>query len=193
MSITAAAIWGLAEFVPDIVKWVTGDDKDEAIANKVIDVAKSITGAETPDQALSAIQSDPSMALEYKKALLADAHVKDKLELERYKEDTKRLQIVNSTMQKEGESENWWTSGWRPFIGFITGIAFLGTVIMVGIIAYQAIESNNISSINMIPSLVFNMTTLFSIPGAILGISAHHRGAEKRTKAGIIDKIKGAK
>lgn len=180
---TASILWGLAEYVPDVVKWVTGDSKDEAIADKVLDVAKKVTGQESESGALEAIKADPNLALEYQKAVMADSHVKDKIDLEKYKEDTKRLQAVNNTMQKEADSKNWWTSGWRPFIGFITGIAFFVVCIQIGMITFDAIEAKDKDALNMIPTLIFNYTTLFGIPGAILGIASHHRGQMQRSGA----------
>ena len=44
----------------------------------------------------------------------------------------------------------------------------------------QAISGENPDAITMIPQLVSTMTLLFSIPGAILGVSAWHRGQGKR-------------
>jgi len=40
------------------------------------------------------------------------------------------------------------------------------------------------NAMQMIPQVIFNFTTLFGIPGAILGLASHHRGKEKRLKAG---------
>ena len=37
------------------------------------------------------------------------------------------LQAVNATMQAEAASDHWPTYTWRPFVGFIFGIMFLGT------------------------------------------------------------------
>jgi hypothetical protein len=94
-------------------------------------------------------------------------------------------QIVNKTMQVEANSDLWWVSGWRPFIGFITGAAFFVCVCFVCWLTYQAIESESQDAMQMIPQIIFNFTTLFSIPGAILGIASHHRGKEKRDRAKV--------
>ena len=32
--------FGLAKFAPDIIKWVTGDDKSAAVAAKVVDIPR---------------------------------------------------------------------------------------------------------------------------------------------------------
>lgn len=91
--------------------------------------------------------------------------------------------IVNDTMQVEAKSDKWWVSGWRPFTGYITGAAFFVCVCFVCWLTFEAIESKSQAAMQMIPQIIFNFTTLFSIPGAILGIASHHRGKEKREKA----------
>ncbi len=61
---------GLAQFVPQIAKWVTGSDKAEQVAQKAIDIAKSVTGAQTGEAALAEITANPDMVLQYRKAVL---------------------------------------------------------------------------------------------------------------------------
>tara|TARA_B100001564_G_C20348612_1_gene537856 strand:+ start:105 stop:668 length:564 start_codon:yes stop_codon:yes gene_type:complete len=99
--------------------------------------------------------------------------------------DTARIQAVNNTMQHESKSDKWWQSGWRPFWGFISAIAFLFESILIGILAYKAVLQGNATAMAMIPQMITTMATLFAVPGAILGISAWHRGKEKIEKAKI--------
>jgi hypothetical protein len=168
---TAFAIaTGLSKFIP-LVKDLF-DDGDESIVEKVVGIAENLTGKSGND-VIAAIESDPNLALEFKKAVMADKHVESRLEI-------KRLMIINKTMQVESQSAKWWVSGWRPFIGFITGIAFAIVCIQIGMITFDAIDKNNKDALNMIPTLIFNYTTLFGIPGAILGIASHHRGMLQR-------------
>lgn len=61
----------LAQFAPGIIKFITGSDKAEAAATAVVDIAKQVTGQESGDAALHAIQADPTLAMEYRKAVLA--------------------------------------------------------------------------------------------------------------------------
>ena len=71
---------GLASLVPDILK-LFGRDDDSSVATKVIDVAKKITGKDNEGELLEALKSDPSKILEYKKALLEDKFVRDRIDL----------------------------------------------------------------------------------------------------------------
>jgi len=71
----------LAQFAPAIIKWATGSDKAEEVAGKVIDVAKAVTGRDTPDAALAAIQADPALAIEFRKAIMANELEYDRMYL----------------------------------------------------------------------------------------------------------------
>ena len=89
---------------------------------------------------------------------------------------------VNQTMQAEANSEHWPQYSWRPFWGFVSGLAFGFVVALCCFLAYRAIIAGHPESLSMIPQLVSAFATLFAIPGAILGVSAWHRGAEKRER-----------
>ena len=87
---------------------------------------------------------------------------------------------VNITMQAEAKSEHWPQWSWRPFWGFASALAFLFVAGLCCVLAYQAILGGRPTAIAMIPQLVGAFATLFAIPGAILGVTAWHRGKEKR-------------
>ncbi len=69
---------GLAQFAPGIIKLITGSDKAADVADKVIGVAKAVTGADSGPAALAAIQADPAKVLDFQMAMGAQ-----QLELER--------------------------------------------------------------------------------------------------------------
>lgn len=60
---------GLAQFAPQIIKWVSGSDKAEEAAQQVVDIAASVTG-KRGSEALEAMQFDPKLALEFRKAVM---------------------------------------------------------------------------------------------------------------------------
>jgi len=165
---------GVAAVIPAIKHFFDGDSKDDSVIETVANIAETITG-KTGDAAIDAINSDPNIALEFKKAVMADKHVEAKLENE-------RLAIVNKTMQIEANSDKWWVSGWRPFIGFVSGISFAVCVVFVCILAWKAINNSDQNALQMIPTMIFNFTTLFGFPCTILGIASHHRGRMQRDK-----------
>jgi|GEM_PF-278710 len=100
--------------------------------------------------------------------------------------ETARIESVNATMRIEAASDKWWVSGWRPFWGFSSAVAFFAAVIFIFALAWQAIWNRDSEVWKAIPELVSALSMLFAIPGAILGIASWHRGREKRARAGDI-------
>lgn len=61
----------LAQFVPNIVKLLTGSDKAEDVASQVVGIAQTITGASDGEAALAAIKADPNKVLEFQQTMSA--------------------------------------------------------------------------------------------------------------------------
>lgn len=62
--------WGLASIAPQIVRWLSGSEKAEEVAQQVVDVAKTVTGRSDAVDALAAIKADPAMALQFRQAVM---------------------------------------------------------------------------------------------------------------------------
>ncbi|MES1977305.1 MAG: hypothetical protein V4451_04670 [Pseudomonadota bacterium] len=60
------------KFAPDIVKYFTNSETAGAVAGQVIDIAKTITGKGTAEEAAEAINADPAMATQFKLAVMAN-------------------------------------------------------------------------------------------------------------------------
>lgn len=60
----------LAQFAPSLIKFFTGSDKAADVAGKVIDIAKTVTGAPSADAALEVLKADPNKVLEFQQAAL---------------------------------------------------------------------------------------------------------------------------
>ncbi|HEX5362388.1 MAG TPA: hypothetical protein VFW49_15080 [Fluviicoccus sp.] len=60
----------LGQFAPSIIKLITGSDKAAEVADKVVDIAKTVTGTDTGEEALNAIQADPNKVIEFRMAVL---------------------------------------------------------------------------------------------------------------------------
>ncbi len=165
----------LKDYPPSIASAIlTGGATLPQLAYKAIQDATGID-VKTIEQAQAAVESaTPDQIYAIKQA-----NYTFKLEMERL--DVERLSIVNDTMRGESKSDKWWVSGWRPFTGFIFGLSFLAVTIFVCAITYKA-ASISPDPMSMIPQIIFNFTTLFAIPGGILGIASHHRGKEKRAQ-----------
>lgn len=61
----------LAQFAPSLIKFFTGSDKAADVAGKVIDIAKTVTGASDGAAALDVLKADPNKVLEFQQAALA--------------------------------------------------------------------------------------------------------------------------
>lgn len=89
---------------------------------------------------------------------------------------------VNATMRAEAKSEHWMQWAWRPFWGFISALAFAGVVFFCLYLGKAAIVDGDSAKLSMVPQVITSFTALFSIPGAILGVTAWHRGKQKRNQ-----------
>jgi hypothetical protein len=161
---------GLSQFVPKIIKWIAGD-KAGTVAQKVIDVAQQVTGKPTGDQALAALQADPSLVLQYQKAILEQEVTFEQLAVQNAAD-------INKTMQTEAASEHWPTYSWRPAIGFATAIAIV-LVVLVVVIAYGGVilAKRDPAPLSYIPAMIGAMGALLGATAApILGIASWYRG-----------------
>lgn len=61
---------GLAQFAPSIIKYFTGSDKAASVAGSVIDIAKTVTGAKTPEEALATIKASSEAASAFQQKVL---------------------------------------------------------------------------------------------------------------------------
>jgi hypothetical protein len=69
---------GLAQFAPTLIKWITGSDKAEVAAGKVVEIAQAVTGTSSGDAALKAIQADPNLALQFRQSVMTNETELDK-------------------------------------------------------------------------------------------------------------------
>lgn len=161
---------GLAQFAPSIVKWLTGSDKAGDVAEKVVDIAKTVTGQDQPDAALKAIQADPNLALQFKTKI-----EENKVELERLAVEAAKA--VNTTMQAEASSEHWPTYSWRPAIGFAVALNVAITSLVVAVaFAGVILFSRPADALAHIPAMIGAMAALIGVVSPILGIAAWFRG-----------------
>lgn len=68
---------GLAQFAPQVIKWISGSDKAAEAAGKVVQIAEAVTGKQGPD-AVEALKADPALVLQFRQAVMANATELDK-------------------------------------------------------------------------------------------------------------------
>lgn len=54
-----------SQFAPGIVKAITGSNKAADVAGKVINIAQTVTGTDTPEAAKEVLKADPAKLLEF--------------------------------------------------------------------------------------------------------------------------------
>jgi hypothetical protein len=156
---------------------------------KVGELVSSILGVQnSPDKVLEALKNSPDALVKIKE-IEANRQIElSRIALGESGEETKQLASVNETMQIESDVSRsdrvaaFLTSTWRPFWGFVAGIAFGVVAMFVCFLAYRAVVEKDAAAFAMIPSFISSMTLLFSIPGGILGVASWHRGMMQRGK-----------
>jgi len=148
----------------------------------------------TPDAIHAAIKADPEAAIKLAK-IEADNRVE--LQNQLLLAESSRIKAVNKTMQAEAASEHWAQWMWRPYNGFLFGTTLFFVYALPSIIntfapmIYKPIPITSIINgaertimtaqwipINISPVPEF----VFVAWGAVLGVSAWHRGAGKVAK-----------
>jgi len=132
---------------------------------------------EEPGAILAAIKADPAAAVKLQQ-IQSDERVK--IQEAQAIQTASMLETINKTMREESKSEHWMQWAWRPLWGIISATAFFIVCGLVCYLAYLAVIGGKPEAMTMIPGLITSMTTLFAIPGAILGVASWHRGKQKR-------------
>lgn len=70
--------FGLAQFAPAVLKWITGSDKAAEAAGQVVEIAKSVTGRGDGLDALDALKADPALAMQFRQSVMANETELDK-------------------------------------------------------------------------------------------------------------------
>lgn len=69
--------FGLAQFAPQVIKWITGSDKAADAATAVVEIAETVTGRKGSD-ALDALKADPALVLQFRQSVMAQEADLDK-------------------------------------------------------------------------------------------------------------------
>jgi hypothetical protein len=139
-------------------------------------IAKALENV-TPDQRARLIEIQEQNRADLQKLTLQKVISDNQLHADTIKD-------VNATMRTEAQQGHEWSGAWRPVWGFVSAGAFGVSVAGIFILAGIAIGNDNTELLGKIPTLISQLTFLFSIPGAILGVASWHRGQKQRIEAG---------
>lgn len=89
--------FGLAQFAPAVLKWITGSDKAADAASKVVEIAQAVTGRPAAE-AVAALQADPALVLQFRQAVMAQEADLDKAYLADRRSARDMLKATGSNM-----------------------------------------------------------------------------------------------
>ena len=161
---------GLASVVPNIIKWITGNSNAAATAQKVVDIASTVTGHPVTDSAsgsamVEAVKANPTLALQIQteidnsKFQLAKLASDETVAL--HQADVTADANTANVMIAETKSEHWLSWCWRP----VCGLTWCAMTVLV----YVVLPLCKIP-VPTIPSEVWLGYT------AILGVASFFRG-----------------
>jgi hypothetical protein len=162
---------GLASIAPTIIKWITGSDKAEDVANQVVGLAKTVAGKDDGAAALAAIKADPALVMQFQQAWMAH-------ELGLYQEETKRLDLINQTMRAESGSNDAYVRRMRPTFGY-TLAASWGALMLA--ITYRVIF--NPAGLDQMIDSVAKLAPMWEVALSVLGVYLYKRSTDKSVAA----------
>lgn len=172
---------GLAGVAPSIVRWITGSDKAEQVAEGVVGLAKTVAGVDDADAAIKAIRDNPELAVRFQEAWL-------RYELGLFESETRRLQAVNETMRAEAASGSLYQSSWRPLWGYVSCVVWAIWVLGVVGLAGWAVLANPIEAVAIITALgalSSQLSLIFGAALAVLGVAVWQRSSDKKAILGL--------
>jgi len=157
-------ILGLAQFAPQLIKWVTGNDKASEVAAIAVDVAQKVTGAKDAAGAIKQLGLDPAAA-----AAFADKLQEREADLEKaYLADVANARSMQiAALQQDDVFAKrfvyYFSIGWSLFaMGWFC------------IVTFYAIPKDNVTTANLI--------TGFLIGTAVASIFQFFLGSTKDSK-----------
>lgn len=147
-------------------------------------VASAFGGdADDPEELAKIISADPQAAVKLREIELNNKVELEKLviqsEANRLANETSKIEAVNATMRAESISGDPWQRRWRPFWGYITGVTFFLQMLVI----FYAVIWKTATAATIITAIA-SLNVFWSVPLAILGVSAYQRGKEKRAALG---------
>lgn len=168
---------GLLSLAASVVPTIVGLFDEEAgdTTQKIVDAGMALTGASTEDEAVAALKARPELLAEFKTRV-------EEIELEKYREDTKRMGMVNETMRAEIAGRGLFKTGWRPAFGWIAALSFGLTIFcFMAFLGWTIFNSpkDMAGTINALSTAVSAMIPLWYVALAVLGVAVWKRSSDK--------------
>lgn len=161
----------LAQFVPGLTRLLMGDKAGE-VADKVVDAANAVTGADNPDEALAQIKQYPELQLKLQQEM-------NHIVLAELEAENKQLATINATMQVEYTSGDKFVRRWRPFFGYMTAITW---AIQMSALSWVIVDQPE--KAGAVITAASGLTGMWGIALAVLGVYINKRSHDKQVAAG---------
>jgi hypothetical protein len=161
----------LAPMVPRLTRLLAGD-KAADVAEKVIDVTTAIAGVDEPEQAIEVIQQNPELQLQLQQQL-------NEFVIAEMEQENETLRTINKTIQTEAISNDPFVRRWRPFFGYTVAVTWFLLMLALGIVIVITPED----APDVINAMT-NLSLMWSVALAVLGISVNKRSQDKQVAAG---------
>jgi hypothetical protein len=171
----------LAKLVPGLVGLFKGDD-DAPLAEKVINIAKTVTGLDSPHEQLAALTKDPALLVQFQAQAAQVA-------IEELRAETEQLKSINETMRVEYASGDKFKSYWRPAFGWSATITWvIQTAAIVAVVCYAVFARPDKAGdiINAVAALVGALGVQWSVALMVLGVNITKRSQDKQAAVGIV-------
>lgn len=112
--------FGLAQFAPQVIKWLTGSDKAAEAAGAVVEIAETVTGRKGAD-ALDALKADPALVLQFRQSVIAQEADLDKAYLADRADARKRDAVFISSGSRNYRADFMFLLA----VGMIAGLVWL--------------------------------------------------------------------
>lgn len=141
-------------------------------------IASALGVSNKPDAVAEHLKNNPE-ALEKIKRL----EMEHERELKRMaiEAETTKLAEVNKTMRAELEAESGYRAGWRPFFGYVFATSY--GVAMFGATYVIVAEPQHAAPVI---TAFAQLTPLWGIALAVLGVAIHKRSEDKKLRAGAL-------
>jgi len=165
-------LYGLGQFVPQLLRWA-GKDNAADVADKAVKAVNVITGKASLEEGIDALKANPELLLKYQQTM-------NEVILAQLDAETRQLEAVNATMRAEYATSDNFTRRWRPTMGYAVTITWS---LQMSALSWVIIA--NPAQAALVINAMAQLTALWGVALAILGVAVVKRSEDKQTAAGF--------
>jgi len=165
-------LYALGQFVPQLLRWA-GKDSAAAVADQAVKAVNVITGKDQLEDGIAVLKADPGLLVKFQQTM-------NEVVIAQLETETRQLEAVNATMRAEYASDDNYTRRWRPTMGYMVAIAWF--VQMIGITLLLVWKTEQAAAVI---TAVAQLTALWGIALAVLGVAVVKRSEDKQVAAGF--------